>query len=70
MQSARPKNVIQNLQKQLNLINMKNIALYISCMLPVTKETIHKLAINLLVKRAIQQIECEFVLSKPQDWDD
>ena len=49
---------------------MKNIALYIPCMLPVTKETIHKLTVNLLVKRAIKQIECEIILSKPQDWND
>ena len=47
---------------------MKQLALYISCMLPVTKETIHKLAINLLVKRAVEQ--CKIIIAEPQDWND
>jgi hypothetical protein len=43
---------------------MKQLVLYISCMLPVTKETIRELTINAVIPMKLQHLECEFIINR------
>ena len=39
---------------------MKQLVLYISCMLPVTKETMRELTINVVIPMELQRLEIIF----------
>ena len=43
---------------------MKQLVLYISCMLPVTKETMRELTINVVIPMELQRIKCEFITNR------